>query len=153
MNCTVDRLVVSLLAVMVRILGGSFVMGGGPEADEQPRRTVVVATFAIDADEVTRAEYAACVAAGACKAASSARADDATSKLPVTGVSWSDADTYAINLLHEHQHAVSTRFARSLAKKWEGVVPLVGQTVRRSFRVRLPHSNAKTTPAMTAGIT
>jgi flavin reductase (DIM6/NTAB) family NADH-FMN oxidoreductase RutF len=41
---------------------------------------------------------------------------------------WSDADTYAINLLHEHQHAVSTRFARSLAEKWEGVVPLVGHT-------------------------
>jgi flavin reductase (DIM6/NTAB) family NADH-FMN oxidoreductase RutF len=41
---------------------------------------------------------------------------------------WSDADTYAINLLHEHQHAFSTRFARSLAEKWEGVVPLVGQT-------------------------
>ena len=94
MNCTVDRLVVSLVAVMVRILGGSFVMGGGPEADEQPRRTVVVATFSIDADEVTRAEYGACVVAGACQAAAGARADDATSKLPVTGVSWSDADTY-----------------------------------------------------------
>jgi formylglycine-generating enzyme required for sulfatase activity len=94
MNCTVDRLVVSLVAVMVRILGGSFVMGGGPEADEQPRRTVVLAPFSIDADEVTRAEYAACVAAGACAAATAARADDATSTLPVTGVSWHDADTY-----------------------------------------------------------
>src|SRR5262249_9433553 len=41
---------------------------------------------------------------------------------------WTDADSYAVNLLHEHQHAVSTRFARSLAKKWEGIVPLVGQT-------------------------
>ena len=41
---------------------------------------------------------------------------------------WSDADSYAINLLHEHQHAVSTRFARSLAEKWEGVVPVVGRT-------------------------
>jgi sulfatase modifying factor 1 len=96
MNCTVDRLVVSLVAVMVRILGGSFVMGGGPEADEQPRRTVVLAPFSIDADEVTRAEYAACVSAGGCAAATGARAraDDATSKLPVTGVTWRDADTY-----------------------------------------------------------
>jgi flavin reductase (DIM6/NTAB) family NADH-FMN oxidoreductase RutF len=41
---------------------------------------------------------------------------------------WSDADTYAINILHEHQHAVSTRFARSLAEKWEGLVPVAGQT-------------------------
>ena len=28
---------------------------------------------------------------------------------------WTDANTYAVNLLHEHQHAISTRFARSLA--------------------------------------
>ena len=94
MNCTVDRLIVFLLSAMVRILGGPFIMGGGPEADEQPRRTVVVASFSIDADEVTRAEYAACVAAGACQPAAGARADDATSKRPVTGVSWTDADTY-----------------------------------------------------------
>jgi formylglycine-generating enzyme required for sulfatase activity len=94
MNCTVDRLIVFLLSGMVRILAGSFVMGGGPEADEQPRRRVVVDAFSIDADEVTRAEYAACVGAGACKPAAGARADDATSKRPVTGVTWSDADTY-----------------------------------------------------------
>ncbi|MGZ6144211.1 MAG: formylglycine-generating enzyme family protein [Myxococcales bacterium] len=94
MNCTVDRLVVSLVAAMVRILAGPFIMGGGPEADEQPRRTVVVSAFSIDVDEVTRAEYAVCVQAGVCRAASGGRADDATSKLPVTGVSWSDADTY-----------------------------------------------------------
>ena len=92
MNCTVDRLIVFLLSGMVRILGGPFIMGGGPQADEQPRRTVVVASFAIDADEVTRAEYAACVAAGVCRPAAGARPDDATSKRPVTGVSWNDAE-------------------------------------------------------------
>jgi len=92
MNCTVDRLIVFLLSAMVRILGGSFVMGGGPEADEQPRRTVVVGTFSIDADEVTRGEYAACVVAGACKPAAGARSADG--KRPVTGVSWHDADAY-----------------------------------------------------------
>src|SRR3569833_1731508 len=69
MNCTVERLIVFLLSGMVRFLGGPFIMGGGPEADEQPRRTVVLAPFSIDADEVTRAEYAACVAAGACQPA------------------------------------------------------------------------------------
>ncbi len=94
MNCTVEWLVVSLVSVMVRILGGPFIMGGGPEADEQPRRTVVVSTFSIDADEVTRGEYAACVAAGACKPAAGAHAGDATSRRPVTGVTWHDADTY-----------------------------------------------------------
>ena len=41
---------------------------------------------------------------------------------------WSDADTYAISLLHEHQHAVSIRFARSLGEKWEGIASVSGQT-------------------------
>src|SRR6476646_4583172 len=84
-NCTVDRLIVFLLSGMVRILGGCFVMDGRPEADEQPRRTVVVASFSIDADEVTRAEYAACVAAGACKQAAGAPSDGASARRPVTG--------------------------------------------------------------------
>jgi formylglycine-generating enzyme required for sulfatase activity len=79
---------------MVRIAGGPFVMGGGDEADEQPRRNVVVSTFYMDVDEVTRQEYDACTRAGVCKARAGASADDAGSRLPVTGVSWSDADTY-----------------------------------------------------------
>src|SRR5262245_18725277 len=66
MNCTVKFLGISLFYGMVRISGGPFITGGGPEADEQPRRTVVVSAFEIDRDEVTRAEYAGCVAAGAC---------------------------------------------------------------------------------------
>lgn len=94
MNCTVDWLVVSLVSAMVRILAGPFVMGGGQEADEQPRRTVVLAAFDIDADEVTRADYARCVVAGACKPPAGASAGDARSRLPVTGVTWHDADAF-----------------------------------------------------------
>jgi formylglycine-generating enzyme required for sulfatase activity len=94
MNCTVKWLAISLLSGMVRILGGPFIMGGGEEADEQPRRTVVVSPFYIDQDEVTRAAYGVCVRAGACKPPAGARPDDATSQLPVTGVSWDDADAY-----------------------------------------------------------
>jgi flavin reductase (DIM6/NTAB) family NADH-FMN oxidoreductase RutF len=41
---------------------------------------------------------------------------------------WCDAETYAINILHEHQHALSKQFARSLEEKWEGTVPLTGHT-------------------------
>jgi flavin reductase (DIM6/NTAB) family NADH-FMN oxidoreductase RutF len=41
---------------------------------------------------------------------------------------WSEADTYAINLLHEYQDAVSSRFARARTNKWEGAKPVVGKT-------------------------
>jgi flavin reductase (DIM6/NTAB) family NADH-FMN oxidoreductase RutF len=41
---------------------------------------------------------------------------------------WSEADAYAINLLHEYQDAVSTRFARARTDKWEGTKPVVGQS-------------------------
>jgi flavin reductase (DIM6/NTAB) family NADH-FMN oxidoreductase RutF len=41
---------------------------------------------------------------------------------------WREAETYAINLLHEHQDALSTRFARSLTEKWEGMRPVPGET-------------------------
>jgi len=41
---------------------------------------------------------------------------------------WCDAETYAINILHEHQHALSSQFARSLEEKWEDTVPLTGHT-------------------------
>ena len=94
MNCTVVLLISFLLSGMVRILGGPFIMGGGDEPDEQPRRTVVVGTFEIDADEVTRAEYFLCVQAGICRAPATAGRDDASSRLPVSGVSWQDADDY-----------------------------------------------------------
>jgi sulfatase modifying factor 1 len=94
-NCTVDRLASFLLLGMVRILGGPFIMGGGDEADEQPRRTVVLSAFSIDQDEVTRAEYLRCVRAGACKPATGGeRPDEAVSRVPVTHVSWFDADAY-----------------------------------------------------------
>ena len=94
MNCTVKWLAISLFLDLVRVPGGPFVMGGGDQADEQPRRTVVVSTFYIDRDEVTRADYARCVAAGACPPARGATAADAASRLPVTGVSWFDAARY-----------------------------------------------------------
>jgi formylglycine-generating enzyme required for sulfatase activity len=95
MNCTVNWLVVSLaVSGMVRILAGPFIMGGGDQADEQPRRTVTLPAFDIDADEVTRADYARCVAAGACEPPVGQGAGDTRSRMPVTGVTWNDADAY-----------------------------------------------------------
>ncbi len=65
------------------------------EEDERPERTVVVKAFAIDRTEVTRARYAACVAAHRCKGLTAPTADaDADPALPVTGVSWADAQAY-----------------------------------------------------------
>lgn len=56
---------------MVRIPGGLFMMGatafrGNPE--ERPMHEAAVASFFLDEDEVTLAEYRGCVEAGACKA-------------------------------------------------------------------------------------
>ena len=62
------------------------------EEDERPERTVDVKAFAIDRTEVTRAAYAACVATRRCKAVPAGEGDDA--RLPITNVSWSDAQTY-----------------------------------------------------------
>jgi formylglycine-generating enzyme required for sulfatase activity len=69
------------------------------EEDERPVRTLLVKAFAIDRTEVTRAAYAACVAARRCKAvppaaAGAPDAGAADARLPVTGVSWTDAQAF-----------------------------------------------------------
>src|SRR3954451_24773476 len=77
----------------VRIPAGPFVQGStrGDE-DERPARTRALPAFSIDRTEVTRGDYAGCVAAGRCKpiAAPSVGGDaavDATSpRLPMTNV-------------------------------------------------------------------
>jgi formylglycine-generating enzyme required for sulfatase activity len=80
----------------VAIPGGPFTEGSthGDE-DERPVRKVTLKAFAIDRTEVTRADYASCVAAGRCQATpEKLAADGADAKLPVTGVDWSDAQAY-----------------------------------------------------------
>jgi len=81
------------VADRVAVPAGPFVQGSARgDDDERPVRTRVLPAFVIDRTEVTRAAYAACVAAHRCKplpAPAPATGDDA--KLPVTNVSWFDA--------------------------------------------------------------
>jgi formylglycine-generating enzyme required for sulfatase activity len=84
---------------MVALPAGSFNMGSPSgetdrESREGPQRTVRIDyQFAVGRYEVTWAEYAACVTAGACPALT----DDGRGKgsRPVTNVSWEDAKKYA----------------------------------------------------------
>ncbi len=80
----------------VAIPAGPFTAGStrGDE-DERPVRKVTVKLFAIDRTEVTRGDYAACVAAGHCKATTEKTvADGSQATLPITGVDWNDAQAY-----------------------------------------------------------
>lgn len=71
----------------------------GGEGDERPAHDVTVASFFLDATEVTQEAYDACVTAGACKPPDPS-AIGASNGLfrgptkPVVGVSWHDAKAY-----------------------------------------------------------
>jgi iron(II)-dependent oxidoreductase len=70
----------------------------GGEEDEHPAHTVTLSAFGLDKAEVTNEEWAACVAAGACRPKSeSVRAehpDFGGPNQPVSGISWDDARRY-----------------------------------------------------------
>lgn len=74
----------------IRIEGGDF------RADEDLRYQVFVTTFLMSRTEVTVAQYAACVEAGACVALDYLDEDTASNgELPVTQVTWSEARQFA----------------------------------------------------------
>jgi serine/threonine-protein kinase len=83
----------------ITIPAGAFTQGSTHgEEDERPARKVTLKAFAIDRTEVTRADYAACVAAHRCKPAPAPAPPPAAGedgdRLPVTGVDWNDAQAY-----------------------------------------------------------
>jgi formylglycine-generating enzyme required for sulfatase activity len=97
-------------AIEVVIPAGEFFFGCDPQhnggfeclPDELPLQTLYLETFAIDKYEVTNAQYARCVAAGACKQPvytySATREfyydNPAYANYPVSGVSWNEAYAY-----------------------------------------------------------
>ncbi len=92
---------------MACVPGGPFVRGqddddhicrqGGQDVSGRaslPRATVDVDSFFIDVFEVTTDAYRRCVAAGPCRRATPIYPGFDADRLPVTGVSWNDADTF-----------------------------------------------------------
>lgn len=63
-------------------------------ADEQPRHRVYVSAFRLDRTEVSREQYARCVQLGRCDPARPDASSAPHQKLPVSGVSVSDAQRY-----------------------------------------------------------
>ena len=84
---------------MVEVPASEFTMGcnaaidSACKADENPGRTVTLATFEIDATEVTQDQYAGCVDARACAPPNCGWNCDATD-LPASCLDWSQAKAY-----------------------------------------------------------
>jgi formylglycine-generating enzyme required for sulfatase activity/serine/threonine protein kinase len=80
--------------VMMVLPSGSFSMGSseGPPSEQPEHRVMIAAPFAIGEREVTVREWNACVTAGGCafRPADPSGQDD----LPVTNLSWLDAQVY-----------------------------------------------------------
>ena len=86
----------------VYIPGGPFLMGSDSAADpaaqedEQPQQSITLPGFWIMRTEVTNDQYAACVSAGACTEPNNRHwAKPTDAELPVTDVSWDQANAYA----------------------------------------------------------
>lgn len=79
---------------------GDFIMGSttadAASPREEPSHVVAVASFWLQQTETTNAQYARCVAAGACEPPTNDRWDDpAYANHPVTDITWLQANTYA----------------------------------------------------------
>lgn len=84
---------------VVVLPGGLYAMGSpddeaGRNPDEGPRREVSIAPFAIGKNEVTFAQWDACLAGGGCNGYSPPDHGWGRGNRPVTDVSWDDAQAY-----------------------------------------------------------
>lgn len=90
---------------MVLMAGGTSLLGSldderGRSGNEGPQVEVSLASFWIGKTEISRAEWQVCVEDGACRPAQGSGEDGH----PVTGVSWSDASSYAQWLSEKSEH-------------------------------------------------
>jgi formylglycine-generating enzyme required for sulfatase activity len=116
---------------MVAVPGGAFEMGTKGRAAAEPVHRVAVAPFQVDTHEVSVRDYEACVAAGACTAASpyvaSCNAGAARASHPINYVEWRQADAYCRyrkkRLLSEEEWEYMARASRRAPYPWGSAPP------------------------------
>jgi sulfatase modifying factor 1 len=81
---------------MACVPAGPFIRGADDLASARPVATVVLSTYYMDIDEVTTAQYQACVADGRCPKAGPQYVDYDAPTQPMSGVSWFDAVAYCL---------------------------------------------------------
>ena len=131
-------------AGMLLVPGGAFTMGSDEtgQEDERPAHQVTLASFFLDRTEVTNAEWAECVSAGACRA----KSDEVRTKhpdfngpsQPVSGIAWADAKAYCgwrnKRLPREAEFERAVRGAEDRKYPWGGDPPTHERTVFSSAR-------------------
>ena len=142
---------------MVVVPAGSFTMGG-PTADEQPQHTVTfVRPFAVSKDEVTFADWDACVQAGGCNGY---KPNDLgwtpRGKHPVINVNWNDAQAYVAwlsrvtgepyRLPTEAEYEYAARAGSTTAYPWGDDIKLNGKAMANCDGCGSMWDNIKTAP-------
>jgi formylglycine-generating enzyme required for sulfatase activity len=111
---------------MVHVPGGTFMMGSNnDDQDSRPAHTVTVRPFFLDSTEVSCEQYKKFLDATgrpAPAAWTNGSYPDGAARLPVTGVSWNDADAYARwagkRLPTEEEWELAARGPDSLKYPW-----------------------------------